>query len=245
MAKAVEAEVNTKGPGKQNAVVEGHKEKRALASEVGVATARVKPLVLMRVLISEKYRGAEGEVFVCLGQMVLRTWIDESVKLRKVEAVGKVVGWEANGLASVMVESAKLKAEVAGAEVLVVDETSEAVEVVEKFVVAVAADDGKILNEEGTWSGNAVGAPLDEKEMGGEEPNQDEEVDPLEGVVVVDRSKGAAVEEDSQTEAAEAAVCQMGVGVGVGLWMVVGEVGVLRMAEEAGARDLSGKMRRA
>jgi hypothetical protein len=52
--------------------------------------------------------------------------------------------------------------------------------------------------------------------MGGEVPNQDEEVDPSEGVVV-DRPKGEAVEEDSQTEEAEAAVCQMAVGVGVGL----------------------------
>lgn len=58
--------------------------------------------------------------------------------------------------------------------------------------------------------------PLNAKEMGGEVPNQDEEVDPSEGVVV-DRPKGEAVEEDSQTEEAEAAVCQMAVGVGVGL----------------------------
>ena len=138
--------------------------KRALVSEVGVVTAQVKLLVLMRVLISEKYRGAEGEVFVYLGQMVLRMWIDESVKLSKVEVVGKVVGWEANGLASVMVASEKLKAEVAGAVVLVVVETLEAVEVVEKLAVevvvverlavvgavaaerlAVAAEDGKVM----------------------------------------------------------------------------------------------------
>ena len=247
----VEAEVNTKGPGKKNAVVEGHEGKMALESEVGVATARVKLLVLMRVLITEKYRGAEGEVFVCSGQMVLRTRIDESVKMSKVEAVRKVVVWEANGLASVMVASAKLKAEVAGVEVLVVDETSEAVEVVEKLVevgaekVAVAADDGKISNEKGTWSGDAVVVPLDEKEMEGEVPNQDCEVDPSQGAVV-DRSKGVAEGEgDSQTEEAEAGVCRMGVEVEVGLWMVVGEVGVLMMADEAGARDLSGKMRRA
>jgi len=99
--------VNTKGPGKKNAAVEGHKGKMALASEEGVATAQVKLLVLMRVPISEKYRGGEGEVFVYLGQMVLRKRIDESVMLSKVEAVGKAVGWEANGLASGMVASAK------------------------------------------------------------------------------------------------------------------------------------------
>lgn len=64
--------MNTKGPGKKNAAVGGHEVKMALASEEGVATAQVKLLVLMRVLISEKYRGGEGEVFVCLGQMVLR-----------------------------------------------------------------------------------------------------------------------------------------------------------------------------
>lgn len=92
MAKAVEAEVNTKGPGKKSAAVEEHGVKRALANEVGAATAQVKLLALMRVLISEKYRGAEGEVFVCSGQMVLRKRIDDSVKLSKVEAVGKVVG---------------------------------------------------------------------------------------------------------------------------------------------------------
>jgi len=96
------------------------------------------------------------------------------------------------------------------------------------------------------WSGNAVVVPLDEKEMGGVVPNQDGEVDPLEGVVV-DRPKGVAgVEGDSQTEeAAAAAVCQMVVVVVVVLWMVVVEVVVLRLAEEVGARDLSGKMRQA
>jgi hypothetical protein len=54
-------------------------------------------------------------------------------------------------------------------------------------------------------------------------------------VVVVDRPKGVTeVEADPQTEAAdvEAGVCQ-----------IVVEVGVLRMAEEAGAHDMNGKMR--
>jgi len=56
--------------------------------------------------------------------------------------------------------------------------------------------------------------PLDAKEMGGDVSNQDGEVDPSEGVVVVYRPKGVAeVEADCQTEAAEAAVCQMVVGV--------------------------------
>ena len=137
MAKTVEAEVNTKGPGKKNAGVEEHEVKRALANEVGAVTAQVKLLALMRTLISERYRGVEGEVFVCLGQMVLKKLIDELVTSSKVEAVGKVVEWEANGSALVMVESAKLKAEVAGAAVLVADETLEAVEAVERLGVEV------------------------------------------------------------------------------------------------------------
>ena len=66
VAKTVEAEVNTKGPGKKNAAVEGDEGKRTLVSEVVVATPRVKPLVLRRVS-TEKYRGTEGEAFVCLG----------------------------------------------------------------------------------------------------------------------------------------------------------------------------------
>ena len=65
-AKAVGAEVNTKGPGKKNAAIMADKGKRAVASEVGVATPQVKPLVLTKVL-TEKYRGAGGEGFVCLG----------------------------------------------------------------------------------------------------------------------------------------------------------------------------------
>ena len=50
-------------------------------------------------------------------------------------------------------------------------------------------------------------------------------------VVVVDRPKGVAeVEADSQTEAV---VCQ-----------IVVKVGVLKMAEEADAHDMNGKMRK-
>ena len=64
--RGVEAEMNTKGPGKKNAAVEANVGKRALASEVGLGIAQVKPLVLTRVL-TEKYRGVEGEGFVCLG----------------------------------------------------------------------------------------------------------------------------------------------------------------------------------
>ena len=40
-----------KGLGKKNAVVEGRERKRASASKVGVATAEVKRVVLMRVPI--------------------------------------------------------------------------------------------------------------------------------------------------------------------------------------------------
>ena len=68
--------MDTKGPGKKNAAMEADKGKRFLASEVGVTTSQVKLLVPIRVL-AEKYRGAEGEVFVCLGQTVLRKRIDE------------------------------------------------------------------------------------------------------------------------------------------------------------------------
>ena len=76
MAKTVGAEVNTKGPGKKNAAMEG---KRALMNEVVVASPAGSPLVLIRVL-TEKYRGAEGEVIVCLGQTVLRKRTDGPVK---------------------------------------------------------------------------------------------------------------------------------------------------------------------
>ena len=62
-----------------------------------MATPQVEPLMLIRVP-TEKYRGAEGEVFACLRQIVLRKRIDGPVKL------SKVVGWEANGLASVIIE---------------------------------------------------------------------------------------------------------------------------------------------
>ena len=72
-----------KGLGKKNAVVEGRERKRASASKVGVATAEVKRVVLMRVPMTDKYRGAEGEAFVCLEQMALREWNDESVRLSK------------------------------------------------------------------------------------------------------------------------------------------------------------------
>jgi hypothetical protein len=54
-----------KGPGKKNAAVKERERERALASEVGVATAQVKLLVLIRAPISEKCRDAKGEVFVC------------------------------------------------------------------------------------------------------------------------------------------------------------------------------------
>ena len=87
ITKTVEIRVNMKGLGNKNAAVEGRERKRASTSKVGVAAAQVKRLVLMRVPITEKYRGAEGEAFVCLRQTVLRKWDDESVRLSKVEVV--------------------------------------------------------------------------------------------------------------------------------------------------------------
>lgn len=62
--------------------MEADKGNRALASEVGVATPQVRSLVLIRVL-AEKYRGTEGEAFVCLGYMVSRKRIGESVSYRR------------------------------------------------------------------------------------------------------------------------------------------------------------------
>ena len=113
--KTVEITSKYEGMGKKNAVIEGREGKRASASKVGVTPAQVKRLVLMGA--DSREIGAEGEAFVCLGQTVLRKWNDESVRLSKVEVVGKVImmGREVNGLASVMTKSAKLKAEVAGA----------------------------------------------------------------------------------------------------------------------------------
>ena len=114
--KMVGAEVNTRGPGKKNAVVVGIEGKKALVSEVVVATPQVKPLVLIRVS-TETYRIAAGEVFICLGQTVLRKRVDGSVKLSW--------GWEANGLASEIVEGL--------------------VEVVEAERLTVATEDRKII----------------------------------------------------------------------------------------------------
>ena len=69
MVKTVGVGANTKEPGKKNAAVEGNEGKRAMVCEVVVATPQVKPLVLIMVW-TEKYRGAEGEAFACLGDGV-------------------------------------------------------------------------------------------------------------------------------------------------------------------------------
>ena len=71
--------------------MEANKGKKALASEVAVTTSQVKLPVPIRVL-AEKYRVAEGKVFVCLGQTVLRKKIDESLKLSKAVG-GKRINW--------------------------------------------------------------------------------------------------------------------------------------------------------
>jgi hypothetical protein len=81
---------NRRGAERRNMAVEGHEVTMVLANGVGVAIARVKLPVLMRVQIIEKCRGAEEEVFVCLGQTVTRKGFYESVKWSRVEVVGKV-----------------------------------------------------------------------------------------------------------------------------------------------------------
>ena len=58
--KTVETRVCMKGLGKKNAVVEGRERKRPSASKVGVPTAQVKRLVLMRVPIKRSI-GARRE----------------------------------------------------------------------------------------------------------------------------------------------------------------------------------------
>ena len=60
MAKTVVAEVNTKGPGKKNAAVEENEGKRALVSDVVVATSRVQTVVEVGVLRMTEEAGAHG-----------------------------------------------------------------------------------------------------------------------------------------------------------------------------------------
>jgi hypothetical protein len=63
--------------------------------------------------MSEKSRGAEEGVFVCLRRAVLTRQIDESVMLLKTEGVEKVEGWEASRSVLVMTATLRLKAEMA------------------------------------------------------------------------------------------------------------------------------------
>jgi hypothetical protein len=159
VARTAAAEENMKGPGRKNVHVERHEVTMALANGVGVVTVQAKLPVLMRTRINERHRDAEEEVFVCLGQMVLRKQVDESVKLSRTEAVGKVGGWGANESASVIVATAKLKEGEAAVVLVVVEKLEVAavaavverlgvvvvvVAVVESLVVAVVAD-GKIM----------------------------------------------------------------------------------------------------
>ena len=88
--------------------------------------------------MSEKSRGAEEGVFVCLGRAVLTRQIDESVMLSKTEAVEKVEGWEANGSVLVMTATLRLKAEVEVEVEVEVAVTMVAVVVVVERLVAVA-----------------------------------------------------------------------------------------------------------
>jgi hypothetical protein len=87
VARTAAVEENTRGVENRNVAVEQHGVTKALANRVGVAIAQAKLPVLMRVRTTGKCLGAEGEVFVCLGQTRKRVY--ESVKSSKVEAVEK------------------------------------------------------------------------------------------------------------------------------------------------------------
>jgi hypothetical protein len=120
----------------------------------------------------------------------------------------------------------------------------------EKLEVAVAEDEKVVITKleasnegEGAPSEKAVAGILDEKETGGEVPNQ--AVDLLGAVVgVVCPREGAEVGADSQMGVVEAVVYRMEGEEGgeEECRMEEEEAGVLR-AEEVGARDSSGKMR--
>jgi hypothetical protein len=128
-ARAEVAEGNINGPEKRSALAEGHEVMRVWKNDGVVVTAQVM-LPVPTKQMSEKSRGAEEGVFVCLERAVLTRQIDESVMLSKTEAVEKVEGWEASGSVLVMTATLRLKAEVE-VEVAV---TRVAVVVVERLV---------------------------------------------------------------------------------------------------------------
>jgi hypothetical protein len=111
-ARAEVAEANTNGPEKRSVLAEGHEVMKAWKNDGVVVTAQVM-LPVPTKQMSEKSRGAEEGVFVCLRRAVLTRQIDESVMLLKTEGVEKVEGWEASRSVLVMTATLRLKAEMA------------------------------------------------------------------------------------------------------------------------------------
>lgn len=234
-ARAEVAEGNTNGPERGSALADGHEVTKAWKNDGVVVTVQVK-LPVPTKQISEKPRGAEEGVFVCLGRVVLMRQIDGSVMLSKAGAVKKVEGWEASGSVLVMAATLRLKGEV---------EVEEAVTMVGAAVVGrleeEAAAAGKAvmaeleaLKEEGRMSsGKLVVGILDAVAKG-----EDAGVVLLGGAEVASHLKEVAAVGDCQTVEVEV-VCRMVGVVGV-VWKTVVEAGVLRVGE-VGARDLNSK----
>ena len=126
-ARAAVAEENTKEQEKESTAVEGQEVRMALENDGVMVNAQVKQPV-PKMQISEKCQGAEEEVFVCFGRVVLTGQIDGFVMLSKAEVVMKVEGWEANGSVLVTAMTLVLEAEVEAAAVAMV-----AVAVVERL----------------------------------------------------------------------------------------------------------------
>jgi hypothetical protein len=209
-ARAEVAEGNTNGPEKRSALVEVHEVMKAWRNDGVVVTAQVM-LPVPTKQMSEKSRGAEEGVFVCLGRVVLTRQIDESVMLSKTEAVEKVEGWGASGSVLVMTATLRLKVEVAVTMVAAVEvERLEAVEV-EVAGKAVMAELGALKEEGRAWSGKVVVGILDAEAKG-----EDAGVVLLGGAEVVNHlTKAAAAVGDCQTVGVEAVGCRMVGVVGV------------------------------
>ena len=200
-----------------------------------MVNAQVKLTVLTKIQINERCLGAEEEVFVCLRRVVLTRHIDWFVMLSTggvVEAVGKVVGWEANGSVQVMAMTLRLKVEAEAVVVVmiaeVVVEKSEGVAVGADGMVAMA--ELKALREGGGPSSGKVVVGILNVEVKGEDTG----VVPLEGAGGAGHPREVAVAvADSQTVVVAVVGWRMeAVEVEV-LRTVVEEAVVLRVAEVA------------
>ena len=235
-ARAEVAEGNINGPERRSALADGHEVTKAWKNDGVVVTVQVK-LPVPTKQISEKPRGAEEGVFVCLGWVVLMSQIDGSVMLSKAGAVKKVEGWEASGSVLVMAATLRLKGEV---------EVEEAVTMVGAAVV------GRLEEEAAAAAGKAVMAELEALKEEGRMSSgklvvgildavakeEDAGVVLLGGAEVASHLKEVAAVGDCQTVEVEV-VCRMVGVVGV-VWKTVVEAGVLRVGE-VGARDLNSK----